>query len=207
MKSSFGLEYRRTGIPNLRQTLLAKAFDGQNHTAEPRARKRPKLNTSISSAITFNGASTPYAMEPAPPQPDIQVIELPRPANNHSLPPRRRGAHHPFEIHQKGNDRAQESEHLVESPEEEEDAEEFTRTPPMGQLSITKKSQEMPKSIVQERRTLSVSVLAHTPAAVQHSIGKGVNSVDLKPGSVISKMKKKVSASDDQMSIRVLMCS
>ncbi|KAG8214645.1 hypothetical protein J3R82DRAFT_9723 [Butyriboletus roseoflavus] len=74
------------GNPNVRQTLLAKAYEGYHHVADPRARKRQKLD--VSSAVTLNGASSSYARGPAPrnnvPEPDIQLIETPRATNNRS---------------------------------------------------------------------------------------------------------------------------
>lgn len=233
------LNSRRPGNPNVRQTLLAKASDEYSYAADPRAWKRQKLDDSISSTVTSNGASTSYGRGPAPSnvsEPDIQVIEPPRSANNRSslsndaeiidlgtssddlgervprpakssspdpirLPPLRTSRPHPFEtrpaeyrsyVSDKGKGHAQQSSKLVvEGSEEEEDIEEFTPTPPMGRPANAKKSQEIPPRIVQERRKIFESVPARTPAAVWHSTGKGVNSVDLATGTIISKMKKK----------------
>ncbi|KAF8546884.1 hypothetical protein OG21DRAFT_1027325 [Imleria badia] len=83
---------RRPGNPNVRQTVLAKPklTDGSSFGADSHARKRQKLDTSISSAIASNGASSSYARGLAPrnsvSEPDIQVIEPPRATNNRNHP-------------------------------------------------------------------------------------------------------------------------
>lgn len=90
MTNNLDSKPRCTGNPNVRQTLLAKVYEESNYAADSRARKRQKLDTSISSAVTFDSASSSYARGPAPrsnvPEPDIQLIEAPCVVNNRSNP-------------------------------------------------------------------------------------------------------------------------
>ena len=208
--------------------------------ADSRARKRQKLDTSISSAITSNGASSSYARRPAPrsavSDPDIQVIEPPRATLNRSNPvpndaeiidlgassddlgervPRppkssspdpilllsAQRAVHPFETHpteygssasNKGKGRAKEPPERVEGSEEDEDIEEFTPPPPKGWPFNAGGSRGIPTGVVHERkRFYENGAHASAPAAIHHSVDKGVNVVDLTTRTVISRMKRK----------------
>ena len=87
----------------------------------------------------------------------------------------------------KGKGRAKELPERVEGSEEDEIIEEYTPPPPkVRPLSVKK-----PRISVPERRLFWEKLSASTPAASHQPVGKGVNSVDLTTGKIISRMKKK----------------
>lgn len=69
---------------------MAKPPDGRGSGTDFRVWKRQKLDTDVSSSVTSNGVLSSYAREPASrsniSEPDIQVIEPPRPTDKRSKP-------------------------------------------------------------------------------------------------------------------------
>ena len=90
MSNTLASKPRPSGNPKVRQTVLAKPPDWCSSGADPRPQKCQKLDVSISSTITPNGASSSHARRPALHssifEPEIQMIEPLRASLNRRNP-------------------------------------------------------------------------------------------------------------------------
>ncbi|KAG6377143.1 hypothetical protein JVT61DRAFT_1195 [Boletus reticuloceps] len=86
----------------------------------------------------------------------------------------------------KGKGRAKEHPEFLKRPEEDDEISQFTSPPPS-----TKKSEDIPKNIVHDRKAFFENGGSSAPAATRHPVEK-VTAIDLTTGTVISKMRKRV---------------
>ena len=191
--------------------------DGGSFGADSRARKRPKLDTSISSTIAVNGASPSCARGPAPrssvSDPGIQVMELPRMTVDRSIPvPNDVGERvspvanspspdpmllslqrtgHAIETHPTEYSSSASNKRkgrAKELSELVESSEEEPTRPPPRRLSNTGRSRGIHTGVVHERKRFHGNgAHASAPVAIHHTIEKEVNVVDLMTRTTISR--------------------